>query len=160
MQVVCEAFYEVELILVKLCGSPDRGTISMSKPPSQLQSVEQAWEISQAPPRELETDSLLLNKSAQRSQAQRSQWQPTIVVFVLSILTILSLGIVAVTLHYISDPSGALTSSTAQQMGVFPLLVRHNKSYTFKRVVSTIASSGIEKPSALCRQTTAGFFAA
>ncbi len=155
MQVVCEAFYEVELILVKLCGSPDRGTISMSKPPSQLQSVEQAWEISQAPPRELETDSLLLNNSA-----QRSQWQPTIVVLVLSILTILSLGIVAATLHYISDPSGALTSSTAQQMGVFPLLVRHNKSYTFKRVVSTIASSGIEKPSALCRQTTAGYFAA
>jgi len=155
LQVVCEAFYEVELILVKLCGSPDRGTISMSKPPSQLQSVEQAWEISQAPPRELETDSLLLNNSA-----QRSQWQPTIVVLVLSILTILSLGIVAATLHYISDPSGALTSSTAQQMGVFPLLVRHNKSYTFKRVVSTIASSGIEKPSALCRQTTAGYFAA
>ena len=155
MQVVCKAFYEVELILVKLCGSPDRGTISMSKPPSQLQSVEQAWEISQAPPRELETDSLLLKNSA-----QRSQWQPTIVVLVLSILTILGLGIVAATLHYISNPSGALTSSTAQQMGVFPLLVRHNKSYAFKRVVSTIASSGIEKPSALCRQTTARYFAA
>lgn len=155
MQVVCEAVYEVELILVKLCGSPDRVTISMSKPPSQLQSVEQAWEISQAPPREVETDSLLLNNSA-----QRSRWQPTIVVLVLSILTILSFGIVAVTLHYISDPSGALTSSTAQQMGVFPLLVRHNKSYTFERVVQTIASSGIEKPSALCRQTTAGYFAA
>lgn len=127
---MCEAFYEVELILVKLCGSLDRGTISMSKPPSQLQSVEQAWEISQAPPRELETDSLLLNNSA-----QRSQWQPTIVVLVLSIVTILSLGVVGVALHYISDPSGALTSSTAQQissMGVFPLLVRHNKSCTFK----------------------------
>jgi len=156
LQVVCEAFYEVELILVKLCGSLDRGTISMSKPPSQLQSVEQAWEIGQAPPRELETDSLLLNKPA-----QQSQWQwPTIVVLVLSILTILSLGVVAVTLHYISDPGGALASSTAQQIGVFPLLVRHNKSYAFKRVVSPTVSSSIERPSALCRQTTAGYFAA
>ncbi len=135
----------------------------MSQPPSQLQSVEQAWEFGQAPPRELETDSLLLNKSA-----QRSQWQRTTAVTLLAVLTILSLAVLATTLHLTFEispvsqqlPGGALTSSTAQQMGVFPLLVRHNKSYAFKRAVSSIASSSNDKPSALCRQTTAGYFAA
>lgn len=120
----------------------------MSKPPSQLQSVEQAWDFGQAPPRELETDSLLLYKSA-----QRSRWP----LLVLPTLTVLSLAVLAVTLYLKSDPGGA---SAAQQMGVFPLLVRHNKPYAFKRVISSTASSSIERPSALCRQTTAGYFAA
>lgn len=102
----------------------------MSKPSSQLQSIEQALEIGQAPPRELETDSLLLNKPA-----QQAHWQPTKVVLLLSIATILSLAVLAVTLHFLSLHGEAVTSSTAQQMGVFPLLVRHNKSYAFKRVV-------------------------
>ncbi|DBA90225.1 TPA: hypothetical protein ACH3X1_003523 [Trebouxia sp. C0004] len=97
----------------------------MSKPPSQLQIVEQAWEFGQAPPRELETDALLLNK-----YAQRSQWQSTTAVILLAILTILNLAVLAMTLHltfeisHVSQqlPGGALTSSTAQQMGMFPLL--------------------------------------
>lgn len=108
----------------------------MSKPPSQLQSVEQAWEFGQAPPRELETDSLLFNKSA-----QRSQWQRTTAVILLAILILMSLAVLAMTLHLTFEisrvsqqlPGGALTSSTAQQMGVFPLLVRHNSSHAFKR---------------------------
>lgn len=100
-----------------------------SKSPSQLQSVEQAWEFGQAPPPELETDSLLLNKSA-----QRSQWQRTTAMTLLALLTTLSLAVLAMTLHVTREIShvsqqlhgGALTSSTVQQMGVFPLLVRHN----------------------------------
>lgn len=96
-----------------------------SKPPSQLQSVEQAWEFGQAPPPELETDSLLLNKSA-----QRSQWQRTTAMTLLALLTTLSLAVLAMTLHVTREishvsqqlPGGALTSSTVQQMRVFPLL--------------------------------------
>lgn len=98
----------------------------MTKPPSQLQSVEQAWGSGQAPPRELETDSLLLSKPAQRSQGQR-----TIVMLLLATLTILTCAVLAVALHLTLQisrvsqqlPGGVLTSSPGEETGIFPLLV-------------------------------------